>query len=71
MSAGDLLVLQERPHPQWPLSRLAEVLYRRGAEASLLVEVLRLPLVPSWRTLFERRLAQGQVENWDKRLLGG
>lgn len=71
VSAGDLLVLQERPHPQWPLSRLAEVLYRRGAEASLLVEVLRLPLVPSWRTLFERRLAQGQVENWDKRLLGG
>ena len=36
-----------------------------------LKEELRLPLVPSWRTLFERRLAQGQVENWDKRLLGG
>jgi len=70
VGAGDLLVLQERPHPQWSLSRLSEVLYRRGAEASLLVEVLRLPLVPSWRTLFERRLAQGQVESWDKRLLG-
>jgi len=70
VAAGDLLVLQARPFPAWPLSRLAELLYRRGVEASLLVEVLRLPLVPSWRLLFERRLAQGQVEAWDKRLHG-
>ena len=70
VAAGDLLALQERPHPQWPLARLAELLYRRGIEPSVLVEVLRLPLVPSWRTLFERRLANGQVESWDKRLHG-
>lgn len=70
LAAGDLLALQERPHPQWPLARLAELLYRRGVEPALLVEVLRLPLVPSWRTLFERRLANNQVESWDKRLHG-
>jgi hypothetical protein len=32
--------------------------------------VLALPLVPNWRVLFERRLAQREVECWDKRLLG-
>ncbi|MDG2526921.1 MOSC domain-containing protein [Stenotrophomonas sp. HITSZ_GD] len=70
VAAGDVLVLKARPHPHWPLARLAELLYRRGVEPALLEEVLRLPLVPSWRTLFERRLAQGQVESWDKRLHG-
>ena len=70
LAAGDRLVLRERPHPGWPLARIAEVLYRRGVEPALLEEVLALPLVPSWRTLFERRLASGQVESWDKRLHG-
>lgn len=70
VAAGDVLALQERPYPRWPLVRLAELLYRRGIEPALLDEVLGLPLVPSWRTLFERRLAQGQVESWDKRLHG-
>jgi len=70
LAVGDRLVLRERPHPTWPLSRMAEVLYRRGVEPALLEEVLRLPLVPSWRLLFERRLAQGQIENWDRRLHG-
>lgn len=68
--AGDRLVLRERPYPHWSLARIAEVLYQRGADPALLEEVLALPLVPSWRTLFERRLASGQVENWDKRLHG-
>lgn len=70
LAAGDRLVLRERPYPQWPLARIAEVLYRRGVEPALLEEVLRLPLVPSWRLLFERRLANGRIENWDKRLHG-
>jgi len=70
VAAGDRLVLRERAYPQWPLSRIAEVLYRRGVEPALLEEVLSLPLVPSWRLLFERRLAQGQIESWDKRLQG-
>jgi len=70
LAVGDRLQLRERPYPNWPLARIAEVLYRRGIEPALLEEVLRLPLVPSWRLLFERRLAQGQIENWDKRLHG-
>lgn len=68
--AGDELRLLERPHAAWPLSRMIDLLYRQAPQAEVLAEVLALPLVPSWRTLFERRLAQGRVENWDKRLTG-
>jgi hypothetical protein len=36
----------------------------------LLAQILELPLVPSWRSLFERRRSNGQTENWHKRLTG-
>ncbi|WP_017909451.1 MOSC domain-containing protein [Xanthomonas sp. SHU 199] len=70
VAAGDSLVLLERPYPQWSLARLVGLLYRREIDPAQLQEVLALPLVPNWRTLFERRLAQRAVEDWDKRLLG-
>ncbi|WP_254458113.1 MOSC domain-containing protein [Xanthomonas sacchari] len=70
VAAGDSLVLLERPHPQWSLARLVGLLYRREIDPAQLQEVLALPLVPNWRTLFERRLAHRAVEDWDKRLLG-
>jgi len=68
--AGDELVLLERPHPDWPLTRLAELLYRRTLDRGELAAALQLPLVPSWRKLFERRLEQGGTESWDSRLGG-
>lgn len=68
--AGQALVLVERAYPDWPLARIAAVLYQRGVEPALLQQLLALPLVPSWRALFERRLAQGRIESWDSRLLG-
>ncbi|AZR27445.1 MOSC domain-containing protein [Xanthomonas vasicola] len=67
VAAGDLLALQARPHPQWPLSRLQQVLYARQVDVSAVTAVLQLPLVPSWRTLFERRLQRTEVEGWSKR----
>lgn len=70
VAAGDRLVLLERPYPAWSLARLIELLYRRAIDPAQLDQVLALPLVPNWRLLFERRLAQREVENWDKRLLG-
>lgn len=70
VQAGDGLILLERPFPQWTLARLIEVLYRHNAPASTLEELLALPLVPSWRKLFERRLAQGTIEDWNPRLDG-
>jgi MOSC domain-containing protein YiiM len=70
VQAGDTLALLARPHPQWPLPRLAELLYRRTLDTAELQAALALPLVPSWRKLFERRLEQGGMENWESRLGG-
>lgn len=68
--AGDALVLLERPWPTWPLGRLMRLLADRVLDPGLLHEALALPLVPSWRTLLERRLASSQVENWARRIDG-
>ncbi len=70
VQAGDTLVLVDRPHPDWPLPRLSELLYRRTLDRDELHGALALPLVPSWRKLFERRLQQGDTESWDSRLGG-
>ena len=70
LEVGDRLELTDRPYPQWPLSRIIEVLYQRTLEPAVLAEILRLPLVPSWRSLFERRQQHGQTESWSKRLTG-
>jgi MOSC domain-containing protein YiiM len=69
-TAGDALALVERPHPDWPLQRLAMLLYRRVLEAGPLEAALRLPLVPSWRKLIERRLDSRRVEDWTRRIEG-
>jgi len=70
VQAGDVLELLERPWPDWPLTRLAGLLYWRTLDRAGLVAALALPLVPSWRKVFERRLEQGRTENWDVRLHG-
>ncbi|KLD72480.1 MOSC domain-containing protein [Xanthomonas pisi] len=70
VACGDTLALQERPHPQWSLSRLQQVLYAREVDVAAITAVLRLPLVPSWQALFERRLQRSQVESWSRRLTG-
>ena len=68
--AGDSLILRERAHPDWPLSRLARLLYDRVLDPTLLEPALALPLVPSWRKIIERRMQQGAVEDWGKRIDG-
>ncbi len=70
VQAGDTLALMERPHPQWPLPRPAGLLYGRTLDVTELQAALALPLVPSWRKLFERRLEQNGMENWESRLDG-
>ena len=70
VQAGDALLLLERPHPAWPLPRLADLLYRRTLDREELQAAMALPLVPSWRAVFERRLEQGSTEAWESRLGG-
>ena len=67
---GDMLEWTERPWPQWPLTRVLDVLYRNTLDRAALEAMLALPLTPSWRKLVEGRLARGEVESWAKRIDG-
>jgi len=68
--AGDLLRFDARPHPQWTLRRLNTLLFERVLARDELEPALRLPLVPSWRRLIERRLQSQGVEDWGRRIDG-
>lgn len=71
VAPGDALVLLERAHPAWPLSRIIAALYDRDTPPQVLVELSGLAALPSgWRDLFARRLARGQTEDWTERLSG-
>ncbi|MBV2234561.1 MAG: MOSC domain-containing protein [Sterolibacterium sp.] len=70
LAAGDDIMLLARPHPDWSIARMMEILYRPCLAAASLQALLALPLVPGWRSLIERRLASGVVEDWEKRLTG-
>jgi len=69
LSPGDALALLERPRPEWPLSRLLDVLYRDRLNREALAAMAALPeLAESWRSLAARRLERGEVEDWQRRL---
>jgi len=71
LSAGDTLALRERPQPQWPLSRVQDILNRRVLDTDVLHALATMPeLSPNWRALFEKRAQAGQVEDWTRRLEG-
>ncbi|WP_251863851.1 MOSC domain-containing protein [Achromobacter sp. Marseille-Q4962] len=71
LSPGDTLALQARPHPQWTLARVQDILNRRVLDAGILRTLAALPeLSPNWRALFEKRARLGEVEDWKPRLEG-
>jgi MOSC domain-containing protein YiiM len=68
---GMPLVLQERPRPAWPLSRLLRLLYLDTMDRQALAEITALPeLAEGLRVLAARRLARDTVEDWRARLEG-
>ncbi len=70
LQAGDAVQLVARPHPQWSLLRLIDVLYRQPLDIAVLESMQALPLTPSWRRLVDGRLARHQVEDWTARIEG-
>ena len=69
--AGDRLILQARPQPHWPLTRIIDLLYTRTLDMDALAALSALPeLAQSWRTLAARRIETQAVENWERRLHG-
>lgn len=56
--AGDDLCLRERPHPNWPLTRVWRVLFGASADRAALAELAGSPvLAESWRQRAVARLA--------------
>jgi MOSC domain-containing protein YiiM len=69
--AGDRLVLEKRPQPAWPLTRIIDLLYTRTLDMASLQSLADLPeLAEHWRNLARRRIETRAVEDWNKRLGG-
>jgi len=67
--AGEMLTLRERPQPDWPLSRVIEILYQRTLDRSALEQLADMDcLAVSWRRLCCRRLETCMVEDWFRRI---
>jgi MOSC domain-containing protein YiiM len=65
---GDHVELLERPCLSHSVADLLALIRDRETHPDRLGPVLRLPLTPSWRKLFERRLANARVEDWSGRM---
>lgn len=69
IEAGDTLELLQRPHPDWPLSRLLHCFYVDTLNYEALREIAALDvLAESWRKIAVNRLEQRAVEPWERRL---
>ena len=66
---GEPLTLVERPCPDWPLSRLWQVLNQSPIDREALAEVAALEvLAPGWRETARKRLGNGEGESLQQRL---
>jgi len=69
VAAEDQLDLVERPHGDWPLARLLDLLYRDKINVPALQTVAGLDvLAESWRKIARRRLETAEVEDWSRRV---
>ena len=56
VTPGDSIALLERPQPEWPVSRVNDILYVHTQDAALAAEAARLPfLAEAWKSSFRRR----------------
>lgn len=70
IASGHSIELTKRLHSEWTLSRILKLLYFNPLDIEELNGVLKLPLVPRWRAIFEKRLSTQTLEDWTPRLLG-
>jgi MOSC domain-containing protein YiiM len=63
LRAGDEIEVLERPHSEWTIARVLTIIRDREVDPAVLKPLLGLPLPPSWRRLFERRLESSQIED--------
>lgn len=66
---GDVFELQERPHPEWSLARLLNVMFIDTLNLYALREIAALDaLSPGWKQTALRRVEKNSVESWARRL---
>lgn len=69
IEAGQTARLVDRPHPDWDLARVGDLLYRECLDRDALAAFAALAGLPErWREMAARRLASGQTEDWTRRL---
>ncbi len=69
VASGDAFALLERPHADFPLTRLQLALYDKMLDTAELEAIIALePLSLSWKTMLARRLETRTVEDWSGRL---
>lgn len=72
IAAGDTFTLLDRPHPEWPVGRLARQFYGTPLARDFLEPARALPaLASNLRDVIDHRIETGTVEPWDRRLYGG
>ncbi|MFP3977414.1 MOSC domain-containing protein [Marinobacter sp. KMM 10035] len=71
ISKGDALLLKDRPHDDWPLSRVLSLLYERPLDLIALASMVDIKeLSPNLKQLAKQRLETRHVEDWGRRLFG-
>jgi MOSC domain-containing protein YiiM len=69
IAAGDTITLLTRPFPEWPIDRLVRGFYGTPLDKTFMNEALAISVLGNeLRTLMERRIATGAIEEWDGRL---
>jgi MOSC domain-containing protein YiiM len=69
LAAGQIARLVDRPHLEWPITRVSHLLYHAPLDAGALSAFAGLPGLPDgWRRLAERRLATRRIEDWRQRI---
>ena len=68
---GEEMRIAARPHAEWPLKRLIDLLYKRSDDPAALEQLADMPvLAEDWRAIFRKRLASKRTEDWTSRLHG-
>lgn len=68
--AGDVMRVVERPHPEWTVSKVQDVLYTDTQNFEAITKLVNLEaLAPDMRTLLRKRLDSRDVEEWNSRLI--
>ncbi|KAJ8117935.1 hypothetical protein OPT61_g983 [Boeremia exigua] len=72
ITAGDMIRLLERPHPDWTVARIMYYLFIETNNKETMEQIVKIPqLGEDIKSKFRARLAKGVTENQNDRMYGG